>query len=88
MFMKTNGLIDEGGGKKVPAVACFRCRATLEGWLTEGTMREFRGGNGAKIKNIASKATKCMKTLGQLKKCHDEKAKIRRKYGPSFGHFR
>ena len=51
-------------------------------------VREFHGGTGAKIKNVASEATKCMKTLGQLTKCHDKKAKIRRKLGLLFGHLR
>jgi len=57
-------------------------------WFTEGTVREFRGGNGAKIKNIVSEATKCMKTQGELTKCHDKKANIRRKLGLLFGHLR
>ena len=64
-----------------------RLGRTYEG-LREGTVREFRGGTGAKIKNIVSKATKCMKTLARLTKCHDEKAKIRRKLGLLVGHFR
>ena len=55
------------------------------------------GGNGGGIpmgegaenkKTFASKATKCMKTLGQLTKCHDKNAKIRRKLGLLFGHLR
>jgi hypothetical protein len=54
----------------------------------EGAVDEFQGGRGEKIKNIASKTTKCMKTLGQWTKCHDKKAKIRRKSGLFIGHFR
>ena len=65
-----------------------QARGKTDEWLKEGTVREFRGGAGAKIKNIVSKATKCMKTLGELTKCHYKKAKIRRKVGLLDGHFR
>ena len=66
----------------------------LGGWagpmkgLEKGRRANSEGGSGAKIKNVVSKATKCMKTIGQLTKCHDKKAKIRRKLGLLVGHFR
>ena len=56
-------------------------------WLTEGRVHEYREGRRKK-KNFPSETTKCMKTLGQLTKCHDKKAKIRRKLDLLFGHLR
>ena len=47
-----------------------------------------RGEGGENKKNFASETTKCMKTQGELTKCHDKKAKIRRKSGLFFGHSR
>ena len=76
------------GGPVRPGSTCTRRPGRTYEGLRKGTVREFRGGTGEKIKNIVSKATNCMKTLGQLTKCHDEKAKIRRKCGLIFGHFR
>jgi len=42
---------------------------------------ENSAGEGGNKKDFASEATKCMKTRGELTKCHDENAKIRRKCG-------
>jgi len=73
-------------GEKMDAV-----RATflpLPRWVEYAKTNRVPRGEGRKKKNILSKATKCMKTLGRLTKCRDEKAKIRRKSGLSFGHFR
>ena len=57
-------------------------------WLTKGQCENYAEGPGRKIKNIVNKATKCMKTQGEWTKCHDKKAKIRRKSGLLFGHSR
>ena len=69
-----------------PGAARTRRPGKAYEWLREGTVRGFRGGRGAKIKNIPSKATKCMKTLDELTKCHDKRAKKRRKLGLLDGH--
>ena len=60
----------------------------MQEWPTKRTVGESPGGTGAKIKNVVTKATKYMKTLGKWTKCRDEKAKIRRKSGLFFGHLR
>ena len=48
--------------------------------LGKGRWTDFEGG-GRNKKNFASETTKCMKTLGEQTKCHDKKAKLRRKCG-------